>query len=142
MEELGLTQGSLLPTDLSLYTANRKGLTFLSRNGTNPLDIALGVLEAVPVSQEGTWCHRMHVCRKHNGDPRRTIDLQKLNEVSLQQCHPTAPPLKQAMTVLHKVKKSVLDAWNGYHSLELREQDRHMTCFITEFGKFQYRVAP
>ena len=42
-------------------------------------DVALGVLEEVPENTPVTWCHRMVVCRKHNGDPRRTVDLQKLN---------------------------------------------------------------
>ena len=46
-------------------------------------DVALGVLEEVPEKTPVTWCHRMVVCRKHNGDPRRTVDLQKLNEASV-----------------------------------------------------------
>ena len=70
-------------------------------------DVALGVLEPVPTNVEMTWCHRMVICRKHNGDPRRTIDLQPLNDASVRQCHPTAPPLQQASTVPHNQKKSV-----------------------------------
>ena len=46
-------------------------------------DVALGVLEPVPDNTPMTWCHRMVICRKHNGDPRRTVDMQKLNDVSL-----------------------------------------------------------
>ena len=72
-------------------------------------DVALGVLEKVGDNEPMTWCHRMVVCRKHNGDPRRTVDLQALNDVSLRQCHPTDQPLRQAMTVPHNTKKSVLE---------------------------------
>ena len=97
-------------------------------------DVALGVLELVEPNEPITWCHRMVVCRKHNGDPRRTVDLQSLNEASVRQCHPTAPPLQQAMDVPHNTKKTTLDAWNGYHSIGLREEDRHMTTFITPWG--------
>ena len=105
-------------------------------------DVALGVLEEVPENTPLTWCHRMVVCRKHNGDPRRTVDMQKLNEVSVRQCHPTQPPLQQAMDVPHNTKKSVLDAWNGYHSVALREEDRHYTTFCTMWGRYRYKSAP
>ena len=105
-------------------------------------DVELGVLERVNENTPVTWCHRMVVCRKRNGDPRRTVDLQPLNAVSLRQCHPTAPPLQQAMDIPHGVKKSTLDAWNGYHSVEIRESDRHLTTFITPWGRFRYKTAP
>ena len=105
-------------------------------------DVALGVLEVVPENTPMTWCHRMVICRKHNGDPRRTVDMQKLNDVSVRQCHPTQSPLQQAMTVPHNTKKSVLDAWNGYHSVAIREEDRHLTTFYTKWGRYRYRCAP
>ena len=89
-----------------------------------------------------TWSHRMVICRKHNGDPRRTVDMHKLNNVSVRQCHPTQSPLQQAMTVPHNTKKSVLDAWNGYHSVRIREEDRHLTTFYTKSGRYRYRSAP
>ena len=41
-------------------------------------DVALGVLEKVPVGNPVTWCHRMVVCAKQSGKPRRTIDFQPL----------------------------------------------------------------
>ena len=40
----------------------------------------LGVLEVVQENTPMTWCHRMVISRKHNGDPRRTVDMQKLND--------------------------------------------------------------
>jgi hypothetical protein len=42
-------------------------------------DVALGVLEDVQMDRSMTWCNRMVICRKQNGDPSRTVDLQKLN---------------------------------------------------------------
>ena len=84
----------------------------------------------------------MVICRKHNGDPRRTVDLQPLNAASVRQCHPTAPPLQQAMDVPHNTKKTTLDAWNGYHTISLREEDRHMTTFVTPWGRYRYTRAP
>ena len=34
------------------------------------------------------------------------------------------------------------DTWNGYYSVPLDEQDRHVTTFITPWGQMRYRVAP
>ena len=34
------------------------------------------------------------------------------------------------------------DAWSGYHSALIEEEDRHLTSFITEWGRYRYRVAP
>ena len=84
----------------------------------------------------------MVVCRKHNGDPRRTVNLKKLNDASVRQTHQTQPPLKQAMDVPAGQRKTTLDAWNGYHSVSLREEDRHLTTFLTPFGRYRYKSAP
>ena len=38
--------------------------------------------------------------------------------------------------------KSVLDAWNGYHAIELEEESRNLTLFITPIGRYHYKRAP
>ena len=38
--------------------------------------------------------------------------------------------------------KSVTDQCNGYHSVPLREEDRYLTTFITEWGRYRNKVAP
>ena len=64
--------------------------------------------------------------------------MQKLNDVSVRQCHPTQSPLQQAMAVPHNTKKSVLDAWNGYHSVAISEEDSYLTTFYTKWGRYRY----
>jgi hypothetical protein len=105
-------------------------------------DCRLGVLEPVPPNTPVTWCHRMVVAPKHNGDPRRTVDMTQLNKVSVRQTHHTIPPFKQAISVPRNTKKTTLDAWNGYHSVLIDERDRHLTTFITPWGRYRYRSAP
>jgi hypothetical protein len=39
-------------------------------------------------------------------------------------------------------KKTVLDAWNSYHSLMLNPKASDATTFITEYGKYRYLRAP
>ena len=105
-------------------------------------DVALGVLEPVPVGEPVTWCHRMVVCPKKDGTPRRTVDLQALNRYATRETHHTQSPFHQARSVPHGTKKTVLDAWNGYHSVPIRPEDRHLTTFITPWGRYRYKTAP
>jgi hypothetical protein len=35
-----------------------------------------------------------------------------------------------------------MDAWNGYHSVSNREEDRHLTTFYSPWGRYRYKTAP
>ena len=105
-------------------------------------DCRLGVIEPVPMGEPTAWCSRMVVCPKSDGSPRRTVDLQALNRTAVRQTHPTGTPFHLAAAIPSKSVKSVLDCWNGYHSVPLAPEDRHLTTFITPFGKYRYKVAP
>ena len=105
-------------------------------------DVALGVLERVPYGQPTEWCFRMVVTRKKDGSPRRTVDLSPLNKFCLREAHSSRSPFQLARSVPHHAHKSVFDAWNGYHSVPLREEDRRYTTFSTPWGLFRYRRAP
>ena len=43
---------------------------------------ALGVIEKVPYGKPVDWCHRMVITRKHDGSPRRTVDLISSQQTS------------------------------------------------------------
>jgi hypothetical protein len=105
-------------------------------------DVRLGVLEEVPIGTPVTWCHRMVICAKKNGKPRRTVDFQALNKHALRETHHTQSPFHQARQVPSGKCKTVFDAWNGYHSVPLHEDDRHKTTFITPWGRYRYLSAP
>ena len=105
-------------------------------------DVELGVLEWVPMNTPETWCSRMVVAPKHNGKPRRTIDLQGLNDASMRQTHHTEPPFRQASTVPRGSFMTVTDAYEGFHSVAIAATDRHKTTFITPWGRLRYRTAP
>ena len=105
-------------------------------------DVKLGVIEPVPIGEPVTWCHHMVICAKKNGKPRRTVDFQPLNKYAVRETHHTQSPFHQARSVPHDKIKSVFDAWNGYHSVPIREEDRHLTTFITPWGRYRYRTAP
>ena len=105
-------------------------------------DEALGVIERVPYGEPVTWCHRMVITRKHDGSPRRTVDLSPLNKFCTRETFAMESPFHLARRIPKDTWKTVTDAWNGYHSVPLRESDRHLTTFITPFGRWRYTRAP
>ena len=105
-------------------------------------DVKLGIIEPVPQGSVSRHCSRMVVASKKNGEPRRTVDLQKVNQSTFREVHHTPSPFNLVSTVPVQTKKTVLDAWNGYHSLPLNPDHKDATTFITEWGRYRYCRAP
>ena len=103
---------------------------------------SMGVIEPLPAGIPQTWCSRMLTTAKTNGKPRIVVDLQPLNAVSKRATHHTPSPWNLACSVPKGMKKSILDASNGYHSIPLAEESRDKTTFITEWGRYRYCRAP
>lgn len=89
-------------------------------------DVNLGVIENVPANTPSTWCHRAIWTRKPDGSSRRVVDFQSLNRHCIRDTHHTIPPFQQARTIPPSTYRTVTDAWNGYHSVPVREEDRHI----------------
>ena len=92
---------------------------------------AVDVTEQVPYGQPVEWCHRMVITRKHDGSARRTVDLSPLNKHCKRKTFSSESPFQIARRVPGDTWKTVTDAWNGFHGMVLREEDRHLTTFIT-----------
>ncbi len=105
-------------------------------------DVRLGIIEPVPQGTTTTWCSRMIITPKKDGSPRRTVDLQKLNAATERETHHTPSPFNLVSAVPKGKRKTVLDAWNGYHSLPLEPSSKDATTFITEWGRYRYCRAP
>ena len=102
----------------------------------------LGVLEEVPPNTPTTWCSRMVIQTKKNGKPRRVIDLQPVNKCAVRQTYSGGSPFEIVSEVPSNTFRTTLDAWNGYHSVPIKEEDRDVTTFITPWGRFRYRTTP
>ena len=72
--------------------------------------------------------------QRKNGTPWRTVDFQALNTHTIRETHHAQSTFLQARSVPHWTKKTVFDAWNGYHSVPIRKEDRHLTTLITPWG--------
>ena len=105
-------------------------------------DETLGVIEKVPYGQPVDWCHRMVITRKHDGSPRRTVDLSPLNKHCKRETFSSESPFQVARRIPKGTWKTVIDAWNGFHGIKLRECDRPLTTFISPHGRWRYIRAP
>ena len=110
-------------------------------------DVRLGVLEPVPIGEPVTWCHQHgHLCQSfvpnRTAHTRRMIDFQPFNLHATRETHHTQSPFYQARSVPQGKKKTVFDAWNGYHSVPLYPNDRHSTTFIIPLGPLQISHGP
>jgi hypothetical protein len=81
----------------------------------------------------------MVVVSKADGSP---IDFQHLNAQCLRETHHTSTPFQIASQVQPHTKKCVINAVDGYHSVELDATCQPLTTFITEWGRFKYLRMP
>ena len=105
-------------------------------------DVRLGVLEEVGTNTPTTWCSRMVIQTKKNGKPRRVIDLQPVNRNAVRQTHTGDSPFQIVSEIPPHTYRTTKDAWNGYHSVLVHEDDRHLTTFLTEYGRYRYITLP
>ncbi len=105
-------------------------------------DVELGILKKVPFNEPTTWCARMVVVKKKDGRPRRTVDYQQLNKQCIREPNYSQSPFHTARQIPHNTWRSVLDAVDGYHSVEIDEESSMLTTFITPWGRYRYLRFP
>ena len=85
----------------------------------------------------------MSFVQKPDGGIRSVVDLVQLNKFVDRLTHPF-PASKEIITRIPKrsVCFDVFDCKRGYWQIELAEESRPYTCFMTEWGRYQYKRAP
>ena len=58
-------------------------------------DVALGVIEPVPIGEPVTHCTRMVITQKKDGNPHHCVDYQQLNKYTSCETHHTMSPFHQ-----------------------------------------------
>ncbi|PIK48057.1 hypothetical protein BSL78_15069 [Apostichopus japonicus] len=98
---------------------------------------AQGVIEKVHGATD--WVSPIVVAWKKNGKIRICVDLRKLNENMVLEKHPL-PHIEELLTELQGASYfSKLDLKSAYHQLQLHEESRDLTTFITHAGIYRYK---
>ena len=105
-------------------------------------DVQAGILLKVPLNEPTVWCSRMVLVKKKDGSPRRTVDYQALNRQCVREPVYNSSPFHTARQIPSNTWKSVFDATDGYHSVELEEESSKLTTFITPWGRYRYLRYP
>ncbi|XP_064469584.1 uncharacterized protein K02A2.6-like [Ornithodoros turicata] len=94
------------------------------------------IIERVDASE---WVSPIVVVWKRTGELRLCVDLRKPNEAIIVDSH----PLPHVDDLFHKLAGahfySKLDLSSAYHQLQLAEESRNLTAFITHEGLFRYK---
>jgi hypothetical protein len=112
-----------------------------------PLDaIKLGAVFSIMKEKDVTsthkWASAPVLVRKKDGSVRWCVDYRKLNELTVKQNWPV-PSFSQCADLLHDLKfMSTVDMASGYWQIEVAEDDKEKTAFITKHGLFQYLRMP
>ena len=104
--------------------------------------LAQGIIEEV--SGATPWLHPIVVVPKKNTtDIRMCVDLTKLNRYVRRPTNPQLTPWEVIRNIPKGTKHyAVFDALKGYHQVELDEESRALTTFMTPFGRYRYRRMP
>ena len=84
------------------------------------------------------WSSPPVLVRKKDGGVRWCIDYRQLNDVTKKDVFPL-PLIEECIDTLSGTNYfSTLDMASGYWQVELAEEDRHKTAFITKYGLFEH----
>ena len=92
-----------------------------------------------PVEGPTQWVSPVVVVPKPSGDVRLCVDMRKANEAVVRERHPI-PTVDDILYQLNgSTVLSKLDLKWGFHQIELEQQSRTITTFITHKGLYRYK---
>ena len=101
---------------------------------------SIGIISKV--NEPSVWCAGMVAIPKPNGSVRICVDLRPLNQSVMRETFPL-PTVDDVLAQLSGATVfSKLDANSGFWQVPLAPQSRHLTTFITHFGRYQFNKLP
>ncbi|XP_055614705.1 uncharacterized protein LOC129761032 [Uranotaenia lowii] len=98
--------------------------------------LSVGIIERV--DKPSPWVSPLVPIIKDNGDLRLCVDMRKANKAIQRLNHPL-PIFDNILPKLNGAKFfTTLDVKQAFHQVELAEESRYITTFITNWGLFRY----
>nr|GEV40357.1 reverse transcriptase domain-containing protein [Tanacetum cinerariifolium] len=88
------------------------------------------------------WLSNPVMVKKHNGSWRMCVDFMDLNKACPQDCYPLPEIDWKVESLCGYPFKCFLDAYKGYHQIQLAEADEKKTAFHTGQGAYCYTKMP
>nr|GEV08390.1 reverse transcriptase domain-containing protein [Tanacetum cinerariifolium] len=84
------------------------------------------------------WFSNLVMVKKHNGSWRMCVDFTDLNKACPQDCYPLSKIDWKVESLCGYPFKCFLDAYKGYHQIQLAESDEEKTAFHASQGVYCY----
>ncbi|XP_022031141.1 uncharacterized protein LOC110932090 [Helianthus annuus] len=89
-----------------------------------------------------SWVANPVMVQKKDGGWRMCIDFQDLNKACPKDCYPLPEIDTQVDSLSQYPLKCFLDAYKGYHQIQMSIEDEEKTAFIIDEGTFCYTKMP
>ncbi|GJR76607.1 reverse transcriptase domain-containing protein [Tanacetum coccineum] len=89
-----------------------------------------------------TWISNPVLVKKCDGTWRMCIDFKNLNSACPKDYYPLSNIDYKVESVMGFKYKCFLDAYNGYHQIQMAREDEEKTAFYTEQGTYCYTKMP
>lgn len=101
---------------------------------------SLGVITKMEQATE--WCAGMVVVPKKSGSVCICVDFRALNGSVLREAHPL-PTVDETLAHLNGASVfSKVDANSGFWQIPLADSTKHLTTFITPYGRYCFNKLP
>ncbi|GBO22891.1 Transposon Tf2-9 polyprotein [Araneus ventricosus] len=88
------------------------------------------------------YCSPLVLCKKKDGNLRLCIDYRKLNAKTVKDRYPL-PLIEEVLDQLHSGKFfSTIDLKNGFFHVEMEEDSKKFTSFVTHDGQYEFNKVP
>ncbi|GJW94360.1 reverse transcriptase domain-containing protein [Tanacetum coccineum] len=88
------------------------------------------------------WLSNPVMVKKHDGSWRMCVDFTDLNKACPQDCYPLPEINWKVESLCGYPFKCFLDAYKGYHQIQMAESDEEKTAFHTSQGVYCYTKMP
>jgi len=91
---------------------------------------------------ESPFASPIVVVKKKNGDIRLCVNYRKLNRQTIKDAY-ALPNIEEAFSALNGSKWfSIMDLKSGYYQVEMEEEDKCKTAFVTPMGFWEFNRMP
>ncbi|GJS96521.1 reverse transcriptase domain-containing protein [Tanacetum coccineum] len=101
--------------------------------------VAAGIMREVYYHD---WLSNPVMVKKHDGSWRMCVDFTDLNKACPQDCYPLPEIDWKIESLCGYPLKCFLDAYKGYHQIQMAESDEEKTAFHTSQGVYCYTKMP